>query len=115
MIVAASSVSYDLCYCIFHLVTSSEHKSVSINKTHSVPEEESELKISAAKPDVTLEKLTLSSHQPVIFPDHLQVPENFKSQFTFGSLDAILDDPRPLSVTESIRENGEVFTEPSLR
>ncbi|XP_071725715.1 uncharacterized protein [Rutidosis leptorrhynchoides] len=84
------------------------------NEPLKVPKEESELKISAEKPDVMLEKLTISSHQPVIFPDHLHVPENFKSQFTFGSLDAILGDPQPSLVTESIQQNGEVVSEPSL-
>lgn len=93
-------------------VIASEHMNVSINNAHLVPGEESEMKISGPKLDVMLEKLTLSSHKPVIFPDHFEVPENFRSQFTFGSLDATPDDCRPLSVTESAQQNGEV-TEPS--
>ncbi|XP_071698496.1 uncharacterized protein [Rutidosis leptorrhynchoides] len=97
-----------------HVVDPIQDKTVFSNKTHSVPEEDSELKISAAKPDVALEKLTLHSHQPVIFPDHLQVPDSYKSQFKFGSLDCIFDDPEPLSVAESIQKNGDVVTEPSL-
>ncbi|KAF5781290.1 putative GBF-interacting protein [Helianthus annuus] len=78
-----------------------------------VPEEESELTISASKLDVMLEKLTLSSHQAVIFPDHIQVPEKYKSQFVFGTLDVTIDDCKPISVTESTQQN-EVVKEPSL-
>ncbi|XP_024968415.1 GBF-interacting protein 1-like isoform X1 [Cynara cardunculus var. scolymus] len=94
-------------------VTASEHMNVAINNAHLVPGAESELKRSDPKLDVMLEKLTLSSHQPVIFPDHFEVPENFRSQFTFGSLDATPDDCRPLSVIEATQPNGEVVTEPS--
>lgn len=39
-----------------------------------------------------LEKLNVSARcQPVIFPNHLQVPESFRSGFTFGSFDPQLD------------------------
>ncbi|KAJ0733964.1 putative GBF-interacting protein [Helianthus annuus] len=84
-----------------------------------VPEEESELTISASKLDVTLEKLTLSSHQAVIFPDHIQVPEKYKSQFVFGTLDVTIDDCKPISVNESTQQTestqqNEVVKEPSL-
>lgn len=41
--------------------------------------------------DKKLEKLNLSSHQPVIFPDHVQVAEAFRNSLIFGSLDDILD------------------------
>ncbi|KAI3675755.1 hypothetical protein L1987_85348 [Smallanthus sonchifolius] len=71
----------------------------------SVSEDESEANISTPKLDVMTEKLTLSSHQAVIFPDHLQVPENYKCRFIFGSLDATPDDCKPISVTESTQQN----------
>nr|XP_043620957.1 GBF-interacting protein 1-like [Erigeron canadensis] len=93
-------------------VAASEQMTVSGADSHVVPEAESELKTSAPKLDVMLEKLAISSHQPVIFPDHLQVPDNFRSLFTFGSLDAASDDSSPLSVIESSQQNGEVITEP---
>ncbi|KAI7734101.1 hypothetical protein M8C21_018900, partial [Ambrosia artemisiifolia] len=79
----------------------------------SVPEEESELAILAPKLDVMLEKSTSSSLQAVIFPDHIQVPEEYKSQFVFGSLDVTPEDCKPISVTESTQQN-EVVKEPSL-
>lgn len=42
--------------------------------------------------DMKLEKLNISSRcQPVIFPNHLQVPESFRSGLTFGSLDPHFD------------------------
>ncbi|CAN4103896.1 unnamed protein product [Withania somnifera] len=42
--------------------------------------------------DMKLEDLNISAcHQPVIFPNHLQVPESFRSRLTFGSLDSQLD------------------------
>ncbi|MCD7456044.1 hypothetical protein HAX54_030518 [Datura stramonium] len=42
--------------------------------------------------DMKLEKLNISApRQPVIFPNHLQVPESFRSGLTFGSLDPQLD------------------------
>ncbi|CAI9106266.1 OLC1v1005387C1 [Oldenlandia corymbosa var. corymbosa] len=37
-----------------------------------------------------LEGLKLSSHQQVIFPDHIQVPEELRIGLTFGSLDGAL-------------------------
>ncbi|XP_023759560.1 GBF-interacting protein 1 [Lactuca sativa] len=58
------------------------HEPVKVNGCW-IPEEKPELKVSG---DVGVEK---SSYQAVIFPDHLQVPENLKSQFTFGSLDVV--------------------------
>ncbi|XP_076897039.1 uncharacterized protein LOC143550231 [Bidens hawaiensis] len=85
----------------------------SLNEPLKVSEEESELTISTPKRDVMVEKPTLSSHQAVIFPDHLQVPENYKCQFIFGSLDATDDDCKPISVTESVQQN-EVAERPSL-
>ncbi|KAL8205734.1 hypothetical protein R6Q57_009285 [Mikania cordata] len=77
------------------------------------PEEESDLNISTPKLDAMIEKLTLSSHQAVIFPDHLQIPENYKCQFVFGSLDTTLDDCKPISLTESSQQN-EIVKEPSV-
>ncbi|PWA46568.1 hypothetical protein CTI12_AA507390 [Artemisia annua] len=95
--------------------TVSEHTTSPIIDTHPTSEEASELKLSSPKLDVMLEKLTVSSRQPVIFPDHLQVPEKFKNQFVFGSLDVASDDSGPISVIESTQQNGDVVTEPSLR
>ncbi|GAA0180339.1 hypothetical protein LIER_30093 [Lithospermum erythrorhizon] len=40
--------------------------------------------------DRKLENLSVSSHHPVTFPDHLQVPEALRRGLTFGSLDAAL-------------------------
>ncbi|XP_027170064.1 GBF-interacting protein 1-like isoform X2 [Coffea eugenioides] len=37
--------------------------------------------------EMKLEKLNISNRQPVIFPDHIQVPEAFRNGLTFGSLD----------------------------
>ncbi|CAI9088182.1 OLC1v1022438C2 [Oldenlandia corymbosa var. corymbosa] len=37
--------------------------------------------------DMKLEGLKLSTHQQVIFPDHIQVPEEVRVGLTFGSLD----------------------------
>lgn len=89
------------------IVNASEH-------TDLVPEGESELNASTPKLDVTTEKLTSSSNQAVIFPDHLQVPENYKCQFIFGSLDADPDDFKPKSVTKSTQQD-EAVKEHSLR
>lgn len=42
--------------------------------------------------DMKFGELKVSPHsQPVIFPNHLQVPESFRSGLTFGSLDPQLD------------------------
>ncbi|KAI3510200.1 hypothetical protein L1887_25731 [Cichorium endivia] len=76
--------------------------SASGNTSKSITEEKSELKLSV------LEKSTPSSHQPVIFPDHLQVPEKFKNHFRFGSLDA---DPPIVSV----EKKDEIVPEPCLK
>lgn len=84
----------------------SEHTTAPIIDTHPTSEEDSELKLSSPKLDLMQEKLTVSSRQPVIFPDHLQVPENYKNQFVFGSLDATTDDSGPISVIESTHQNG---------
>lgn len=37
--------------------------------------------------EMKLEKLNISNCHPVIFPDHIQVPEAFRNGLTFGSLD----------------------------
>ncbi|XP_076918540.1 uncharacterized protein LOC143579007 [Bidens hawaiensis] len=83
------------------------------NEPLKVSEEEPELALSTPKHDVMVGKPTLSSHQAVIFPDHLQVPENYKCQFIFGSLDATDDDCKSISVTESTQQN-EAVKEPTL-
>nr|GEV59765.1 hypothetical protein [Tanacetum cinerariifolium] len=92
--------------------TVSEHTTAPIIDTHPTSEEDSELKLSSPNLDVMLEKLTVSS--PVIFPDNLQVPEEYKNQFVFGSLDAASDDSGPILVLESTHQNGDVVAEPSL-
>ncbi|KAK3008707.1 hypothetical protein RJ639_015256 [Escallonia herrerae] len=53
--------------------------------------------------DLKLQKLNLSD-QPVIFPDHLQVPEALKRGLTFGSLDASIDGEDSESVAEAEAE-----------
>lgn len=59
--------------------------------------------------DVKLEKLNISTHQPVIFPDHMQVPEVFRNGLTFGSLDdASVQSQNGIKVSR--RVNGTVLT-----
>ncbi|PSR85413.1 GBF-interacting protein [Actinidia chinensis var. chinensis] len=75
------------------------------------------------KLDLKLEKLNISAHQPVIFPNHLQVPENFKNGLVFGSLDATLeqivdhvnnsDDTESSMPTEPLKESDEPAKEAS--
>ncbi|KAF5950400.1 hypothetical protein HYC85_012393 [Camellia sinensis] len=50
------------------------------------------LEEATSKVDMKLEKLNISTRQPVIFPDHLQVPEDFKNGLIFGSLDATFEE-----------------------
>ncbi|CAL5405272.1 unnamed protein product [Camellia sinensis] len=50
------------------------------------------LEEATSKVDMKLEKLNISTRQPVIFPDHLQVPEDFKNGLIFGSLDAAFEE-----------------------
>lgn len=53
----------------------------------SVPKvEDATLDQPTSQLDGKLEKLNLSTHQPVIFPDHIQVPEAYRNGLTFGSL-----------------------------
>ncbi|KAL6557085.1 hypothetical protein OROMI_017435 [Orobanche minor] len=54
---------------------------VAVINTNSIPEEKPE----AGKPEVT-------HQQTVILPNNLHVPEDFKKHFTFGSLNAALND-----------------------
>ncbi|KAI7979051.1 GBF-interacting protein 1-like [Camellia lanceoleosa] len=50
------------------------------------------LEEATSKVDMKLEKFKISTRQPVIFPDHLQVPEDFKNGLIFGSLDATFEE-----------------------
>ncbi|XP_060188258.1 GBF-interacting protein 1-like [Lycium barbarum] len=67
--------------------------------------------------DMKSEKLNISARrQPVIFPNHLQVPESFRSGLTFGSLDPQLDpsiscgkDSKPV---ETVPANDSTSMEP---
>ncbi|XP_057473501.1 GBF-interacting protein 1-like isoform X1 [Actinidia eriantha] len=43
------------------------------------------------KLDTKLEKLYISVHQPVVFPDHIRVSEDFMNGLTFGSLDLTVE------------------------
>lgn len=47
--------------------------------------------VSTEQLDMKLEKLKIFAHQPVILPDHLQVPEALKTGLTFGSLEAPME------------------------
>ncbi|GFS31731.1 flocculation protein [Actinidia rufa] len=80
---------------------------------------------STPKLDVKLEKLNIYAHQPVIFPDHLQVPEDFKNGLIFGSLDATFEqivDPvnnsddteSSMPATELLKESDEPAKEASM-
>lgn len=69
--------------------------------------------------DKKLEKLNLYSHQPVIFPDHIQVTEAFRNGLTFGSLDDILvysksDSQEPKEVDRTVMIHEDASREPSL-
>ncbi|XP_057466416.1 GBF-interacting protein 1-like isoform X1 [Actinidia eriantha] len=43
------------------------------------------------KLDTKLKKLHISARQPVVFPDHIQVSEDFMNGLTFGSLDLTVE------------------------
>ncbi|KAG5550961.1 hypothetical protein RHGRI_009397 [Rhododendron griersonianum] len=95
--------------------------------SESLPEQEvSVLKDAISKLDMNLEKLKISRHQAVIFPDHLQVPEDIKNGLTFGSLDFEQslnsgngpDDSNgslPVAVPEFLLEDDKAAKETSLR
>ncbi|KAL6965743.1 hypothetical protein U1Q18_036798, partial [Sarracenia purpurea var. burkii] len=66
-----------------------------------------------------------SAHQLVIFPEHLQVPDDFKNGFMFGSLDSTFEqcvsyvnspDDRKGSIPapELLQENDKAPEETSL-
>lgn len=66
-----------------------------------------------------LESLNLPSHQLVIFPDHIQVPEAYRHGLTFGSLDAAFSHNNSLSENTRLVEgitpaNQDASTDPSL-
>ncbi|KAE9456641.1 hypothetical protein C3L33_11503, partial [Rhododendron williamsianum] len=94
--------------------------------SESLPEQEvSVLKDAISKLDMNLEKLKISRHQAVIFPDHLQVPEDIKNGLTFGSLDFeqslnsgnVPDDSNgslPVAVPEFLLEDDKAAKETSL-
>ncbi|XP_058208928.1 GBF-interacting protein 1-like isoform X2 [Rhododendron vialii] len=94
--------------------------------SESFPEQEvSVLKDAISKLDMNLEKLKISCHQAVIFPDHLQVPEDIKNGLTFGSLDfeqslnsgnnpEDSNDSLPVPVPEFLLENDKAASETSL-
>lgn len=66
--------------------------------------------------DTKLEKLKISSTQSVIFPDHLQVPEAYKNQLTFGTLDGVFGNEGSTMVEFVGQDTGEDDAgEPSLR
>ncbi|KAF7146709.1 hypothetical protein RHSIM_Rhsim04G0011000 [Rhododendron simsii] len=94
--------------------------------SESLPEQEvSVLKDAISKLDMNPEKLKISRHQAVIFPDHLQVPEDIKNGLTFGSLDfeqslnsgnnpEDSSDSLPVAVPEFLIENDKAANETSL-
>nr|GMC53411.1 GBF-interacting protein 1-like isoform X1 [Ipomoea batatas] len=77
--------------------------------------------VSTEQLDMKLEKLKIFAHQPVILPDHLQVPEALKTGLTFGSLEAPMeqsmnssnDKPTPV-VDQTSREASMSHQAPSL-
>ncbi|XP_052207730.1 GBF-interacting protein 1-like isoform X2 [Diospyros lotus] len=54
--------------------------------SQSIHEQNDVIDEANSKLDMKLAKLNISSHRPVIFPDHLQVPEDIKNGLIFGSL-----------------------------
>ncbi|KAJ8532496.1 hypothetical protein K7X08_012419 [Anisodus acutangulus] len=63
--------------------------------------------------DTKLEKLNISAcRQPVIFPNHLQVPESFRSRLTFGSLDPSIGCGKDSMPVETVPANDSTCTEP---
>ena len=109
-------------YLCFRTVLVSETAAITVKVcSESLPEPNSTPKL-----DVKLEKLNIYAHQPVIFPDHLQVPEDFKNGLIFGSLDATLeqivdhvnnsdDTESSMPATELLKESDEPAKEASMR
>jgi hypothetical protein len=60
------------------------------------------------------ELIEKSTQQSVIFPQHLHVPEPYKSQLTFGSLDSVFNPKESVPIIESLHTNTEAPKEPSL-
>lgn len=87
---------------------------VAVDKLESLPAN-NPVNAETLELDMKLEKLKISPSQSVIFPDHLQVPEAFKNQLTFGSLDGAFGGEGSSPVVESGQEIGEGAGEPSLR
>ncbi|PWA90083.1 UBA-like, GBF-interacting protein 1 [Artemisia annua] len=77
-------------------VTVSKNTTASAINTHSAS---NVLKLASPRLDVMQKRLPVSSCQSVIFPDHLHVPENCKSEFVFGSLAATRPPKPSLSCT----------------
>ncbi|KAL6975166.1 hypothetical protein U1Q18_023960 [Sarracenia purpurea var. burkii] len=94
--------------------------------SQSVPElNTSASEDATSKADVKIKKLNISAHQLVIFPEHLQVPEDFKNGLMFGSLDSTFEqcvsyanspDDRKGSIPapELLQENDKAPEETSL-
>ncbi|KAK2991786.1 hypothetical protein RJ640_004883 [Escallonia rubra] len=95
-------------------VVASDPATEAVANTKPLHENDTVLEEATSELDLKLQKLNLSD-QPVIFPDHLQVPEAFKRGLTFGSLDAFIDGEDSESVAEAeaetVQEDGK--TEPA--
>ncbi|KAL3508342.1 hypothetical protein ACH5RR_027743 [Cinchona calisaya] len=80
---------------------------------------ESVLEQAISQLDMKLEKLKISTRQPVIFPDYIQVPEAFLNGLTFGSLDDALGHTqngiKDECVDGTVLTNHDAAREPSLR
>ena len=109
-------------YLCFRTVVVSEAAALTVEVcSESLPEPNATPKL-----DVKLEKLNIFARQSVIFPDHLQVPEDFKNGLIFGSLDATLeqivdhvnnsdDTESSMPATEPLMESDEPAKEASMR
>ena len=64
------------------------------------------------KLDTKLEKLNISAHQPVVFPDHIQVSEDFMNGLTFGSLDLTVE--QSVNCVNSLDEGKGSMPDPEL-
>ncbi|THF95126.1 hypothetical protein TEA_016992 [Camellia sinensis var. sinensis] len=73
-------------------VVASEAPTLAVEAVFQSLPDVSFLEEATSKVDMKLEKLNISTRQPVIFPDHLQVPEDFKNGLIFGSLDATFEE-----------------------
>lgn len=71
--------------------------------------------VSTEQLDTKLEKLKISAHQPVILPDHLQVPEALKIGLTFGSLEAPMEQSMNSSNDKPASVVDQTSREPSVR